>query len=74
MRATLLSFCLALGAACAQDSPLERKVCGVEPTEQEARWLKIPWEQNLAKARLEAQRQNKPLFVWIMDGNVLGNT
>ena len=74
MRVLASISCVAVSLGLAQEADLERKVCGVEPSTTEARWLQIPWEQNLAKARLEAQRQDKPLFVWIMDGNVLGNT
>ena len=40
----------------------------------EERWREIPWRTNLMQARAEAQRANKPLFLWIMDGNPLGCT
>jgi hypothetical protein len=53
---------------------LEEKLQAVLPRAEEERWLQIPWQTNVMAARLQAQQQNKPLFVWIMDGNVLGAT
>lgn len=53
---------------------LDKKVAAVLPKPDEERWLGIGWEPNLVKARAESQRAGKPLFIWIMDGNVLGCT
>ncbi|MDQ3813444.1 MAG: thioredoxin family protein, partial [Armatimonadota bacterium] len=50
---------------------LEQKVASVLPTKAEDRWLDIPWHADLMEARAEAERQGKPLFLWIMDGNPL---
>ena len=44
------------------------------PQEEEERWLSIQWETNLMRARRDAVRLAKPLFIWNMDGNVLGST
>lgn len=38
------------------------------------RWTEIPWQSDLAEARTKAARENKPLFLWIMDGHPLGCT
>ncbi|HEY9786263.1 MAG TPA: hypothetical protein V6D17_12725 [Candidatus Obscuribacterales bacterium] len=54
--------------------PLEQKIEAVLPRKEEERWLQVPWECNLTAARARAQQQHKPLFVWSMDGNVLGAT
>lgn len=53
---------------------LEQKIAAIVPRPEEERWLQIPWEPNLMLARAQAQEKNKPIFVWIMDGNVLGAT
>ena len=64
-----------LASASAQEAKapqtLEEKVASVRPAEQEERWLEIPWQTDLVEARAEAQRQGKPLFLWIMDGHPL---
>jgi hypothetical protein len=50
------------------------KVDSVLPSEEEERWLRIPWRTNLMQARVDSQQQAKPMLIWIMDGNVLGCT
>ncbi len=37
-------------------------------------WQSIPWHSNLTSAQLAAIEQNKPLFIWAMDGHPLGCT
>lgn len=37
-------------------------------------WRLIPWRIELLAAQREAAKQNKPLFVWAMDGHPLGCT
>ena len=44
------------------------------PREEEERWLGVPWEINIMEARLRSQKTGKPLFIWVMDGHVLGST
>ena len=46
----------------------------IGPTESEQRWLKIPWETDLAAAREKAQTTGRPIFLWEMDGHPLGCT
>jgi hypothetical protein len=53
---------------------LEQKIAIVLPTPAEEQWLQIPWEPNLMRARRISYQSGKPLFLWIMDGNVLGCT
>lgn len=56
----------------AAPSALEQRMAVVLPTEAEDRWLQIPWRANVMEARAEAERQRKPLFMFVMDGNPLG--
>lgn len=37
-------------------------------------WQSIPWHSNLTSAQQAAIEQNKPLFIWAMDGHPLGCT
>ncbi len=53
---------------------LDRSIAAVLPTQQEEKWRMIPWRLNLMAARLEAQRDGKPLFLWIMNGHPMGCT
>ena len=53
---------------------LDANIAATVPTNDEDRWLTIPWRTNLIKARLEAQNSNRPMFLWIMNGNPMGCT
>lgn len=44
----------------------------VKPKPQELRWTEIRWRTDLRAARVEAARQNKPIFLWAMNGDPLG--
>ena len=66
---TFLNFvCIQFSAA----QSLEEKMRAVLPSKDEDRWLEIDWHTNIAEARQEAERQNKPLLLWVMNGNPLG--
>ena len=41
---------------------------------EDVTWRRIPWRIELLSAQREAAQQNKPLFVWAMDGHPLGCT
>jgi hypothetical protein len=66
------AFAIAVFAVCAVVDSLDSRVETVLPTAAEDRYLTIPWRQDLMAARLEAQREGKPLFLWIMNGHPLG--
>ena len=51
---------------------LDERVRSLLPTADEERWLEIPWRTNIADARAEAERQGKPVLLWVMNGNPLG--
>ena len=46
----------------------------IAPSKSEQAWLSIPWETDLAEARRKAAAENKPIFLWEMDGHPLGCT
>ena len=37
-------------------------------------WLTIPWKLSVLDAQRIAAEQNKPIFIWAMDGHPLGCT
>lgn len=53
---------------------LDQKINAVLPMSEEERFLQIPWQTDLLLARAQSERTGKPMFIWIMDGNVLGAT
>jgi hypothetical protein len=57
-----------------EPSKVEEKVAAVLPKPAEELWLKIPWRSDFAAARAEANREAKPIFLWMMNGNPLGCT
>jgi hypothetical protein len=61
-------------ACLAQTSDLDRKIAPLLPRPEEERWLGVGWRLDFAAARAEANRDGKPLFLWLMDGNPLGCT
>lgn len=46
----------------------------VAPRGETERWAEIPWQTDLLVARAKAEREGKPLLMWIMDGHPLGCT
>ena len=40
----------------------------------EAPWRTIPWKISLLDAQAIAAREQKPIFIWAMDGHPLGCT
>lgn len=44
------------------------------PEAEESSWLALDWETDLWKAREQAAREGKPIFLWEMDGHPLGCT
>lgn len=40
----------------------------------DAPWRSIPWKISLLEAQAAAAEQQKPIFIWAMDGHPLGCT
>lgn len=53
---------------------LSRQIAAIEPTAEDDKWRKIPWRIDLMAARVDAERENKPIFLWIMNGHPMGCT
>tara|TARA_Y100000385_G_C13082348_1_gene634603 strand:- start:354 stop:608 length:255 start_codon:yes stop_codon:yes gene_type:complete len=41
---------------------------------KDALWRTIPWKLSVLEARAVALKQDKPIFIWAMDGHPLGCT
>ena len=63
---------LVVGQSASTD--LDSKISSVLPNVAEDRWLQIPWRTDLSVALKDAEREKKPLYMWVMDGNPLGCT
>lgn len=46
----------------------------LRPSPGELRWQEIPWQTDLRVARRLAETEQKPIFLWTMNGNPLGCT
>lgn len=53
---------------------LSRRIAAIEPTAEDDKWRKIPWRIDFMAARADAERENKPIFLWIMNGHPMGCT
>lgn len=61
---------LALGQSL-DDAEFRRLHEQLKPSGDEA-WRSIPWKVSLVEAQNQAAKEQKPLFIWSMDGNPLG--
>lgn len=67
----MLSALLAIAVA---GPSLDQKIAELMPTKDEEKWLSIPWRTDLNQARADAQREGKPIFLWVMNGHPMGCT
>ncbi len=73
MRRAMLLLVLA-ATVWAGGASLEDRVREVLPRPDEEKWLRIPWRRDLLAACEEAEKEGRPLFLWVMDGDPLGCT
>lgn len=46
----------------------------IQPTEEELKWTCIPWKSSFREGLIDADREQKPLLLWVMNGHPLGCT
>lgn len=65
---------LALSILLPQSSPAETDALHrlIKPRPDEWKWAQVPWMGDLAEARKKAAAEDKPLYVWTMAGEPLG--
>lgn len=59
-------------AADLSDEDFERLHAELQPGDEP--WLTIPWKISVLNAQQAAAKENKPIFIWAMDGHPLGCT
>ena len=64
----------ALAAIALIGPSLDQRISEILPTKLEEKWLSVPWRTDLFQARLDAQKESKPIFMWIMNGHPMGCT
>lgn len=64
---------LALQAEPLTDAQFNKLHNELQPGDDEP-WRTIPWKIALLDAQRSAAKQNKPIFIWAMDGHPLGCT
>jgi hypothetical protein len=68
---------LALAILLAQDltdKTYDRLRDQILPTKEEAVWKAIPWRSTLWDALVDAQKEDKPILIWAMNGHPLACT
>lgn len=55
------------------DSKFRELLTQLQPSDDEP-WRTIPWKIALLDAQRNAAKENKPIFIWAMDGHPLGCT
>ncbi|MFK8112554.1 MAG: hypothetical protein AB8B91_10140 [Rubripirellula sp.] len=74
---TLMLTVLSCTALCGADELTDKKFTdlmqALKPDASEA-WRTIPWGIGLLDAQEQAAQQQKPIFIWAMDGHPLGCT
>lgn len=63
---------LAAGLAAQRPEPesVDAACARIRPTADDARWTLIPWHRSLGAALAEAARANRPVFLFVNDGDV----
>lgn len=62
--------------ASGQDTDVSKlaQQCSAIGGDQDAAWRTVDWQTDLITAQRMAVEQQKPLFIWAMDGHPLGCT
>ena len=65
---------LLTAAAASQAAPppfdLETAFAAAMPPPEESRWTLIPWRHSLTDALAESKQQNRPVYLYVNDGDV----
>ena len=56
------------------DASFRELLAFIRPRPGEVRWRAIPWRTDLREACRLAAQEDRPIFLWAMNGNPLGCT
>jgi len=71
---TLFPILSSTTARAAELSDTEFKRLHAELQPGDSPWLTIPWKISVLNAQQSAAKEDKPIFIWAMDGHPLGCT
>lgn len=74
MRLALLSILLFQAAPELTDKNFEAVRDAILPSKAELAWKAIPWKSTLWDALVQAQKEDKPILLWAMNGHPLACT
>ncbi len=74
MRSLALAFLLLQAAPELTDKSYDGVRDAILPTKQEMGWKAIPWKSTLWDAVVQAQKDDKPILLWTMNGHPMGCT
>jgi hypothetical protein len=79
LRCVLGAWALLVAAAAPPTERLNERTYAtwrdhIRPRPAELRWQEVPWRATLWDAVVEAQRQEKPILLWAMNGHPLACT
>lgn len=72
--ALLVAATTAFGAQDPGVDAFARQLAAIVPTAEELAWRAVPWRAEFRSALLEANRLDKPVVLWAMNGHPLGQT
>ncbi|MCH8274167.1 MAG: hypothetical protein IH851_05195 [Armatimonadetes bacterium] len=67
-------LCSFAGAQVLSDDNFDRWLAFILPKPAECRFEAIPWRTSLWSAVIDAQKEDKPILLWAMNGHPLGCT
>lgn len=72
--AAVLLVASSITARAAELSDAQFKRLHTELQPSDSPWLTIPWKISVLNAQQSAAKEDKPIFIWAMDGHPLGCT
>ncbi|HEX5053770.1 MAG TPA: hypothetical protein VFZ65_18465 [Planctomycetota bacterium] len=75
----LPAFLMLVPLACARAQQpgadeFARQLAAIVPVAEELAWQLVPWRSEFRTALVEANRLDKPVLLWAMNGHPLGQT
>lgn len=65
---------LLLSASARAEDDVETLMKSIQPSAEELAWKRIPWRTSFREAVAEAQRAERPVLLWAMDGHPMACT